>query len=436
MAADELVRARVQKRVQERNQWLVHGAPPTTPKTLGLTQWEVLKEIIRYQPPSQAELDRVFPLVSPMDWRQLIRNQSCGATATTTTTLSSDDHHQTNDIRLTWLGHSSILVQMGDHCNILTDPVFSQRASPFQWAGPKRYRPPPCQLTELLDNIRIDAVLISHNHYDHLDYHTVCELARRNTQTQFIVPLGLARWFNDYVVPGGNETTTTTTSTTTNQRVVELDWHESVQLKMNHDIHHHQNNNVSVISGPQSSTPVVTITGLPARHWSNRIGNVDQSLWCGYSVVVQPMSHHNNHSSTNHHSPPRSSTSSSSFYFAGDTAWWDDVVEIGRQYGPFDVAALPIGAYHPWEFMKANHVNVEEAVMMKDAVQAKYAVPIHWGTFPLTVEPVMEPREKLVNLMADRADRDSFTTWRIGETKRFAPSTTTSTTSTTTSPMP
>lgn len=333
---------------------LVHGELPQIPS--GSYLWEVLPALLQYERPSLEYLNREFPMVSPMNWHRITQFHN-----------NHDD-----SIQLTWLGHSGLLVQMGQ-CNILTDPVFSDRASPVPYIGPRRYRPPPCTISQLLSHIKIDMVLISHNHYDHLDYATVHQLAHANDDTKFIVPLGLAEWFESNVFSN---------NITNHHRLVELDWHESVQLECNrHD-----------------SAPPVTITGLPARHWSNRTGDVDASLWCGYSI--------RNGDATN-------------FYFAGDTAWWDDVVAIGRRYGPFDVAAIPIGAYEPWEFVRANHVNVEEAVALKDAIQAKAAVPIHYGTFPLTIEPVMEPPQKLGQLMADRNDRKTFVPWSIGETKLF-----------------
>ena len=134
------------------------------------------------------------------------------------------------------------------------------------------------------------------------------------------------------------------------------------------------------------------------RHWSNRNGDRDKTLWCGYSVK---------------------GSNNNKFLFPGDTAWFDQLEQIGKQYGPFDLAALPIGAYEPRDFMKHNHIDPEHAVRMKDAIRAKAAVPIHWGTFPLTTEPVLEPRELLVHLMRDRKDPQSFAPWNIGETKGF-----------------
>jgi N-acyl-phosphatidylethanolamine-hydrolysing phospholipase D len=108
-----------------------------------------------------------------------------------------------------------------------------------------------------------------------------------------------------------------------------------------------------------------------------------------------------------------------SFLFPGDTAWFDGLADIGTTYGPFDVAAIPIGAYEPREFLQYFHIDPQEAVQLKDAVRARQAVPIHFGTFPLTTEPVLEPPEKLIELMKRREDDDSFVPWLIGETKSF-----------------
>lgn len=211
----------------------------------------------------------------------------------------------------------------------------------------------------------MDLVLISHNHYDHLDYQSVRDFATFSSAA-FVVPLGLREWFRKHV-----------SNTIT---IYEQDWHESINFTNSSD-----------------HTKSLRITSIPMRHWSNRVGDRDKTLWCGYSIE----------------SPE------SRFLFPGDTAWFDDLTSIGKQYGPFDVAAIPIGAYEPRNFMKYNHVDVEEAIRMKDALQAKRAVPIHWGTFALTTEPVLEPREKLLEMMKDRADADSFTSWLIGETKSF-----------------
>jgi N-acyl-phosphatidylethanolamine-hydrolysing phospholipase D len=332
----EEIRRLIQARVKERDSWT-----DERPTISGLLKffWE---QNVNFQPPTQEELDIKFPLQS-LNW-DLLRNPN------------------KDKIQISWLGHASVLIQVNGW-NILADPVFSQRCSPMQIAGPKRYQPPPCSLVEMVEKLSIDTVLITHNHYDHLDYTTVQYLAD-NTNASFVLPLGLREWFHRHV----------STSIVT----YEQDWHESCQLE-------HLDNDISSLS----------VTAVPMRHWTNRTGDRDKTLWCGFALRSKSLN----------------------ILVPGDTAWFDGLETVGAQYGPFDVAALPIGAYEPRDFMKTNHINPEEAVRMKDAVQAKHAVPVHWGTFPLTCEPVMEPREWLIKLMKDREDQETFQPWLIGETK-------------------
>jgi len=330
----------VQNRVKERDLWKIHGRVEGTHPPPGIIFHSMDKNLFGMQHASQEELDHDFP-VQALDWNK----------------LEGDE----DSIRVSWLGHASMLVQMKGF-NFLTDPVFSQRCSPSQWIGPKRHRQPPCTLEDLCEIVRIDAVLISHNHYDHLDYFSCCDILRFcSGKPAFVVPLGLQHWFQSY---------------TDADDIRELDWHETTTINNTH------------------------ITGAPARHWSNRVGDRDRSLWCGYAV--------------------ESIETKKRFFYPGDTAWFDDLTEIGKKYGPFDVAAIPIGAYEPRNFMRYYHINPEEAVLMKDAIQAKCAVPFHYGTFPLTIEPITEPACKLEQLMKDREDSNSFQPWLIGETRVFA----------------
>jgi N-acyl-phosphatidylethanolamine-hydrolysing phospholipase D len=337
----------VQKRVQERDGWAIHGIKNGShPSSKEVREFmsDVISQYFKFKPMQQAELDEHFPVLE-MNWERL-------------------QNPPADEIQITWLGHSSLLVQMNGY-NIVTDPVFSDRCSFSQWFGPKRFRQPPCSVTELTSLVSVDLVLISHNHYDHLDYQSVRDFAA-SSSAAFVVPLGLREWFQEHV----SDTIA----------IYEQDWHESMEFVQSND-----------------HTKSLRITSIPMRHWSNRVGDRDKTLWCGYSIEAPE----------------------SRFLFTGDTAWYDDIVKIGEQYGPFDLAAIPIGAYAPRDFMKYNHVDVEEAVRLKDAFQAKAAVPIHWGTFPLTTEPVMEPRELLHEMMKSRADVDSFKSWLIGETKQF-----------------
>lgn len=368
----QLIKEKIRLRVQERETMLVNGVASSAQSLQGwdalrMVCAELLPEYLAFRPPSQESLDRDFP-VHAMDWNRI--------------------QHPPNDgksMQITWLGHSTLLVQLDETHAILTDPVFSDRCSPFQWIGPKRYRPPPCSLPQLLQHLPPTSsltVLISHNHYDHMDYNTIQQLVTSSqrdetpgTTIQFVVPLGIQEWFHAQgFFPN----------------MYELDWHETALID-----HHHDDD-------PSSSS--LSITSLPMRHWSNRTGDRDATLWCGYSIVAHRRS-----------TPQQQQR----FLFPGDTAWFDGLHDVGRQYGPWHVAALPIGAYAPRNFMRVNHVDVPEAVRMKDTLRAYAAVPVHWGTFPLTVEPVLEPREWLVELMREREDQERFVPWCIGDTRTF-----------------
>lgn len=236
----------------------------------------------------------------------------------------------------TWIGHSTILLQTGG-LNVLTDPVFSERASPLQWLGPKRVMPPALPIGELPP---LDLVLLTHSHYDHLDKPAVKQLAREHPNARWIVPLGLAAYVRGWGV----------------REIVELDWWQRAE-----------------ING-------VGITATPARHFSaRRVGDRNKSLWCGYTLEVG-----------DHRA-----------YFAGDTAYHPEFREIAARCGPFDLVMMPVGAYDPRWFMHVVHVNPEEAVQAYTELLASPAdtslplmLGIHWGTFRLTDEPMDEPPQR------------------------------------------
>jgi len=224
----------------------------------------------------------------------------------------------------TWMGHASVLVQM-DHVTILTDPIWSETASPISWLGPRRFVPPPMPISALP---MIDAVLVSHSHYDHLDLPTLKTLAALGTR--FLVPLRVGEILRaEGIGP-----------------VEELDWWESRTV------------------GP------VTITCVPARHWSQRgVGDMNRTLWSGWVVS----------------GPTRR------FWFAGDTGYSRLFGEIGERLGPFDLAAVPIGAYDPPAMMQPVHLNPEEALQAGLDARAERLLGMHYGTFDLTDEPLDEP---------------------------------------------
>jgi L-ascorbate metabolism protein UlaG (beta-lactamase superfamily) len=255
---------------------------------------------------------------------------------------------------LTWIGHATVLLQMNGK-NILTDPHFSRRASPFSWAGPARVTPPGLSMAELPP---IDLVLISHDHYDSLDTQSILELLRRpgGEKTQFFVPLGLKELFTDLGV----------------REVREFDWWDT-----------------HVLDGNE-------VTAVPAKHWSKRglIGR-NNTLWAGWVVRAGDFS----------------------FLFTGDSGYDPLFLEIGERLGPFDLSAIPIGAYEPRWFMHHHHIDPEEAVRVHRDVRSKLSVAIHWGTFILTDEPLDEPPVRLARARESSGiPPDEFRVLRHGET--------------------
>lgn len=233
------------------------------------------------------------------------------------------------ECRLTWIGHASFLLQLDGH-NLLFDPIFSKRASPFRLLGPARLVPAAPSLDELPP---IDAVLISHDHYDHLDEPSVRGLHERfGAALQWVIPLAYTDWFNQR----GIET------------VVELDWWQSVAL------------------GP------LRITATPAQHWTRRGRHAFERLWCSFMVEG----------------------ATRRVYFGADSGYCPGFREIGDRFGSCDVAMLPIGAYEPRWFMRSAHMNPEEAVQSCVDVNATIMVPMHWGTFRLTDEDMLEPPQR------------------------------------------
>ena len=257
--------------------------------------------------------------------------------------------------RMTWLGHATVLAEI-DNFTVLTDPMFSQRASMVQFAGPKRYTAPACRVSDLPD---INAVVISHNHYDHLDLNTVTKLAKLQPNIQWFVPAGLRQWLLDNTEARG-------------ETVRELTWWEEVELED---------------------------TGLrfvftPANHWCKRGLNDDNKVLWGSWAVLGPTKR---------------------FWFGGDTGYCEAFKSIGDNYGPFDLAAIPIGAYQPNWFMKYQHVHPGEAVEIHKDIKSRKSLGIHWGTFKLTTENYLEP-PALLNTFLNRSglENNVFVTTDIG----------------------
>ncbi|MDQ8756064.1 MBL fold metallo-hydrolase [Sphingosinicella sp. LHD-64] len=237
-----------------------------------------------------------------------------------------------NDMRVTWIGHATVLVQTAG-LNILTDPIWSERASPFSFAGPRRVRVPGVRFEDLP---RIDLVLVSHNHYDHLDLATLRRLWARDR------PL--------IVTSLGNDTILRRAGIDAQAR----DWGGRVAA---------------------GSAEVIVERN---HHWGSRwFTDRNRALWSAFTVR----------------------TPAGNIFFAGDTGWGDGAwVREAARRGPYRLAILPIGAYAPRDVMEANHLNPEEAMRVFVILDPVQAIGMHWGTFQLTWEPIDEPRQRLAVL--------------------------------------
>ena len=255
-------------------------------------------------------------------------------------------------VQITWIGHSTFLIQLEGQ-NILTDPVFSDRCSPLPFVGPKRVAPTGLPFDKLP---RISAVLISHDHYDHLDAPTVKRLAGK---TRFFVPLGLEKWFANKGIPN----------------VTELDWRQS------------------------SSVDPLRVHCVPAVHFSGRKPwGRNQTLWCGWVIESRL----------------------GNVYFAGDTGYGPRFKEIGKRFGPMRVSMIPIGQYLPRWFMRPVHANPADAVKIHQDVRSQHSIGCHWGTFKLAAEPMGEPPLRLGQARKEAGIEDSrFVVLKIGETRSF-----------------
>lgn len=275
--------------------------------------------------------------------------------------LAKNDPELLNNNRdktsLTWIGHATFLIQHAGQ-NILTDPQFSDRASPVSWAGPQRVIAPGISIDDLPE---IDVVIISHDHYDSLDTESVKQLSIHNQwrSLTFLVPLGMKAWFDELKLDQIN--------------VIELDWGQSYIIDD------------------------VKFTAMPVQHWGKRtLFDAFERLWASWIIEAR----------------------GNKIYFAGDTGYTDHFKEIGKLYGPFDLALIPIGAYEPRWFMQPYHVNPEESVKIHLDIKSKYSVSMHWGTFILTDEPLDEAPKKLKQALEKyNINKSSFEVYRHGESR-------------------
>ncbi|MBF0263651.1 MAG: MBL fold metallo-hydrolase [Gammaproteobacteria bacterium] len=266
-------------------------------------------------------------------------------------------HQKQAKPRVTWLGHSTFLLQYNNK-TLMTDPIFSDRASPFSFIGPKRYVPHAMDYSNLP---AIDAVIISHNHYDHLDIKSIQLIGN---QAQYFVPLGIKQWLVEIGIDS--------------KQIIEMDWWQKSNL-----------------------SDGFKFTSTPSQHWSARsLTDRYKSLWSSWFIKMDDWT----------------------IWFAGDTGYNKiQFKEIGQRFD-IDLALIPIGAYAPRWFMRYYHVNPEEAITIHHEVGARQSIGMHWGTFPLTAEAPLEPVRNLSKAKSKyQLKENEFSTMAIGESRVLSP---------------
>ncbi|KAK4236535.1 beta-lactamase superfamily domain-containing protein [Achaetomium macrosporum] len=306
-------------------------------------------------------------------------------------------------LRATWLGHACYFVEFPSGLRVLFDPVFEDRCAPVQWIGPKRYTAPACSLSELPP---VDAVVISHSHYDHLSHTSVQELAKRNPEAQFFVGLGLEKWFRSSGI----------------SKVTEMDWWQEAELVLQKDKTKAAGSGDAKADEGAPDTISARITCLPCQHSSGRgIRDQDSTLWASWAVK----------------------SGDKSVWFGGDTGYrrvpkiplhvddygpeYDSLPrcpqfrQIGELRGPFDLGLIPIGAYKPRWLFSWMHANPYDAVEIFKETRCKRAMGIHWGTWALTSEDVEEPPKLLKEALKTSGIPETgvFDVCAIGETREF-----------------
>lgn len=259
-----------------------------------------------------------------------------------------------DQLKVLFINHSTVLLRF-ENLTILTDPIFSQRASPFSWFGPKRARDPYLKIDQLP---KIDVILISHNHYDHLDIESLKTISKRD-QPKILCGLGVGLLLKENNI----------------DNFIELDWEKQITISS------------------------LKFTFVYSQHWSARgIFDRKQTLWGSY-ILESPKG---------------------KIYFSGDTGYSSHFKEQGDQYGPFKFAMLPIGHYEPGYFMGYSHLNPEQAVLAHLDLRSQLTMGIHFGTFQLTNESISQPLEDLEKAKKVHSINETFFAPNFGEYREIS----------------
>lgn len=287
--------------------------------------------------------------VDLMRWLATRKPAKIRAEKTSTSLELSKEPVNVGECRVTFINHSTVLCQF-HNLTVLFDPIWSKRCGPTKWLGVKRVRSPGIKFEDLPP---IDLVLISHNHYDHLDLPTLKRLSKKSGP-EFIVPLGVGKLLKKK-----------------KWKVSELDW------------------------GQQKQVGNLEVHFVPAQHFSRRGAfDLNKTLWGGFVLVFEGLS----------------------IYFAGDTGYGDHFKEIYQKFGKLSLAMLPIGAYKPRWFMEAMHMSPKDAIQAHLDLQAKKSLAIHFGTFPLGDERLLDPVKELKKeLLEEKISTKDFTSLNNGE---------------------
>lgn len=312
---------------------------------------------------------------------------------------------ETPELRATWLGHACFYVEFPGGLRVLFDPVFEHRCSPFSFLGPQRFTKPPCEVEDIPI---IDAVVISHSHYDHLSHPSILKIKAKHPNVQFFAPLGNKAWFTKCGISS----------------VTELDWWEQKELKLS-KVDAKDAAGVAKVDdvGDNSPAEITAVIGCtPCQHTAARTPfDKDTTLWASWVVE----------------------SGGKKVFFGGDTGYRsvpeldesvDDYGEefkhlphcpafadIGKYRGPFDLGLLPIGAYKPRVIMSPMHADPFDSVNIFVDTKCKRALGMHWGTWVLTTEEVLEPPKLLKQALKQKGlEEDVFDVCDIGESREYS----------------